>query len=338
MLQIDDTTKRLVPPSSSTLKTEELRERNDLQELIVNSWDPFAAELGLPGLRYLGKEVEPHVSCANRIDILAFDEDQGRPVVIELKRDRDRLQLLQALSYAGMVATWGDEQYAAVLAQHDDADLTNSVEQRSADVSPAVILVAEEFDPEVILTADWLRSRHAVDITCYSLKLLRFGDTLHLAAQRDFPPKGIDEVYRSRARPGGASGTSDQSWDDVKDWVDADWLPQVIDKCLATGCKGDAKRRYFATPFSDGAWGGYMFYVNRREAKVRFHGRRDGDVEYWSAVIPGATLSTWGNENTQEGIAIALTTAEAVDHFVTGLRALPEAAHDDGGSGLVPAE
>lgn len=332
MLQIDDTTKRLVPPSASTLKTEDLRERADLQELIVNSWDVFANELGLPGLRFLGTEVQPHVSCANRIDILAFDEDEGRPVVIELKRDRDRLHLLQGLSYAGMVATWGDEQYASVLAQHDDADLRNSVEQRSADVSPAVILIAEEFDPEVILPANWLRSRHQVDIACYSLKLLRFGDTLHLAAQRDLPPRGIDEVYRSRSRPAGATAAGEQSWDDVKGWVDADWLPAVIDRFLTSGCNSDSKRRYFATPFSDGVWGGYMFYVNKREAKVRFHGRREGDVAYWESVLPGATVSTWGNDNTQQGIAIPLTTADAVDRFIGGLASLPTVAADENDS------
>jgi hypothetical protein len=333
VLRIDDATKRLVPPSASTLRTEDLRERADLQELIVNSWEVFASELGLPGLRYLGKEVQPHASCANRIDILAFDEDEGRPVVIELKRDRDRMQLLQGLSYAGMIATWRDAQYSAVLAPHDDADLRNSVEQRLADVSPAVVLIAEEFDPEVILTANWLRSQHQVDIACYSLKLLRFGESLHLAAQRDFPPKGIDEVYRTRSRLGSTSAAVEQSWEDVQEWVSSAWLAGAIDRCLATGSKNDAKRRYFATPFNTGVWGGYMFYVNKREAKVRFHGRRDGDVAYWESVIPGARVSTWGNENTQEGIAVPLATADALDRFVRGLGALPTVQAEPNGPG-----
>ena len=112
----------------------------------------------------------------------------------------------------------------------------------------------------------------------------------------------------------------------MKTWVGTAWLPDVIDRCRATGANNDPKRRYFATPFSGGVWGGYMFYINKQEAKVRFHGRRDGDVGYWENVLPGASISTWGNEDTQQGIAIPLSTADALDRFIAGLATSPPSA------------
>lgn len=321
MLRIDDTSKTLVPPRPGTLKTESLRERQDLQELIVNSWDVVAGELGFPDLRLLGKEIIPHASCADRIDILAFDETDGRPAIIELKRDRSRLHLLQGLSYAGMVDTWTTADYARLLEGNDDEDLRNSIEARDATASPAVILIAEQFEPEVILAANWLHSKHEVDIYCFSLKLFGFGEDLHLTVQRDFPLQGLEDLYRARRQV--STQTSKQSWEDVKGWVRFEWGPAMIDRCLSTGGNNSPDKRYFATPFA-GAWGSYMFYVNRQGAMARFHSRREGDVEYWQSAIDGASVSTWGNENTAEGISIPITGAEQLDQFIAGLESLPE--------------
>jgi hypothetical protein len=113
-----------------------------------------------------------------------------------------------------------------------------------------------------------------------------------------------------------------------------DWGPAMIDRCLSTGANNKPDKRYFATPFS-GAWGGYMFYVNRQGAMARFHSRREGDVEYWQAAIQGASVSTWGNENTAEGISIPITGADQLDQFIAGLATLPEAEVKLADGGLI---
>jgi len=71
-------------------------ERADLQAAIKTSWDSFAAELGYDELFLVGSEVVPHESCMDRIDLLGLSRD-GTPIVFELKRHRDKLQLLQAI-------------------------------------------------------------------------------------------------------------------------------------------------------------------------------------------------------------------------------------------------
>jgi hypothetical protein len=328
VLRIDETAKRLVAPAPETLQTRQLRERQDLQELIVRSWDTFVSELGFPDLRLLGKEVVPHSSCADRIDLLAFDAELGRPVVIELKRDRHRLHLLQGLAYAGMIDTWDDDSYRALLAESQDEDLLNSIENRDLQVSPIVVLIAESFEPEVILATDWLSQKHAVTLYCFSLKLLGFGDDLLLEIQQDYPLKGVHDLYRPRRTVAAASTVASQTWSDVQGWVSYEWGPDMIDRCLATGANHSPEKRYFATPFS-GAWGGYMFHVNKRDVVVRFHSRRTGDVDYWQSAIPGAVVTTWGNENTTQGISIPIRSAQQLEQFLLGLAAVPDPAPED---------
>jgi hypothetical protein len=46
-----------------------------------------------------------------RIDIIAFDPNDNVPVVIEVKRDRDKYQLLQGISYAAMISKWTSDKF-----------------------------------------------------------------------------------------------------------------------------------------------------------------------------------------------------------------------------------
>lgn len=86
-------------------------ERFNLQEAIVNSWSYFTKEIKIPDLIYVGQEVIPDQRVMGRIDILAFDPNDNVPVVIELKRDKDKLQLLQGISYAAMISEWKSDDF-----------------------------------------------------------------------------------------------------------------------------------------------------------------------------------------------------------------------------------
>ena len=57
---------------------------------------------------------DPPQTVQDRIDLLGIDSE-GTSVIVELKRGSNKLQLLQAISYAGMVARWGWEEFRALL-------------------------------------------------------------------------------------------------------------------------------------------------------------------------------------------------------------------------------
>ncbi|MFH1344333.1 MAG: hypothetical protein ABIL01_24515 [Pseudomonadota bacterium] len=158
MLKIDPTSKKLVPISSTTLTQSNILERNDLQEAIVSSWDAFCSEMGYEELFLIGSEVVPHDSCRDRIDILGLGRE-GTPVVFELKRHRDRLQLLQGISYAAMVARWDAKRFLKELGSRTDdeaEELRSLLSDESYETgNPEVVLIAESFDPEVI----WVQPR-----------------------------------------------------------------------------------------------------------------------------------------------------------------------------------
>lgn len=215
MLKFDVANHRLSRLDSTTLASSKILERPDLQAAIVRSWEAFSSELGLEEARLLGEELQPHPSCNDRIDLLALDTDD-RPVVIELKRHRDKLQLLQAVSYAAMVAKWSGQHFRDVAASAPgplrDA-LTGLIGEDFTPGSPRIILLAESFDPEVILTADWLSS-FGVDICAYAITPLAFGSELFVRLDRRFPLVGLDELYRSRrTRP--PSNQREADWEPI---------------------------------------------------------------------------------------------------------------------------
>jgi hypothetical protein len=216
MLKVDPAKKTLVPISSTTLKDAKILERAHLQEAIVRSWDAFTSELGYEELFLVAAEVVPHDSCRDRIDLLAISRT-GSPIIFELKRHRDRLQLLQAISYAAMVAKWDAARFLQALGTRKDEDAEELRSLLNDDAfelrDPEIILIAESFDPEVILAAEWL-AEFRVPISAFGISGVEHqGDTLISIEQR-FPLAGVDDLYVSR-RPKVALSGDDTSWDEA---------------------------------------------------------------------------------------------------------------------------
>jgi alkylated DNA nucleotide flippase Atl1 len=121
----------------------------------------------------------------DRSDILALDE-QGKLVVIELKRESDSRQDLQALRYAAYSATLRVddliELYVAHRVRHGE-ELTEAeardvfaehaaeadVDDLDDDEKPRIILVATDFPVGVTATCLWLRENYELDISCIQL-------------------------------------------------------------------------------------------------------------------------------------------------------------------------
>ncbi|MGH2968929.1 MAG: hypothetical protein ACRDK0_07680 [Solirubrobacteraceae bacterium] len=169
MLRIDETSKTLVAPQAGGLVTEASPDREELLALVGASWQAFAQELGLPTLRLLATEPLPGV------DILAFDEQAGRTVVVQVTGETVEWQLIRALQAAASVAALDAAQLA---------DVHEALEAAVPGDSPQLVLVAGAFDPRALATAGWLSRRHGVEVSTYTVSVMRFGNERLLSVRR----------------------------------------------------------------------------------------------------------------------------------------------------------
>jgi hypothetical protein len=220
MLKICEKGNKLVEVSHVTLPGEQIRERDHLQLWISNSFEDFCHEIGQP-LQLVGTEVKPSTkNVGDRIDLLALDED-GNAVIIELKRSHNKLQLLQAVAYASMIWEWklADFKETAGGARWDDiADfLPDDIEEDDINQKQRVILVAEEYDYEVLVSAKWLREIYGMDITCLRLEMAKDSsgapESRYLVFTQVYPPRELAEIAVRRRSPGqAAAGRPDEKF------------------------------------------------------------------------------------------------------------------------------
>ncbi len=168
MLRIDETSGTLVAPAAGGLVTENSPERDELLALVSASWPAFATELGMPSLRLAAREP------AAGVDLLAFDEQAGRAVVLHVTGDVVEWQLGRALAAVADVASWD----AARLSQH-------SLDAAVPGDSPRLVLVAGGYEPSALKTVDWLTRRHGVEASTFAVSVLRFGNERLLTVHRE---------------------------------------------------------------------------------------------------------------------------------------------------------
>lgn len=170
MLRIDETSGTLVAPQASGLVQESPPDREELLGLVTASWEAFAAELGLSGVRLLAREPVPYV------DLLGLDENENRVVVILVTGDTVEWQLGRALGAAADVASWDRERLLSVNTELESIDGSRS---------PALVLVAGGYDPRALATIDWLATRHDVPVSAYTVAMVRFGSERLLSVRRE---------------------------------------------------------------------------------------------------------------------------------------------------------
>jgi len=214
MVRISTDHKRFSRLKTPTFVESKMLERG-LEELIWNSSEDFCLELEQQ-LLMIGRQVRPSTVVGDSIDLLAIDAD-GNTVILELKRGNNKLQLFQAISYAGMVAGLAPEELRHLPGvdpiQVDKiggwmAENAEGVEVAGVvNQDPRIILVAEAFDYEILAGARWLYEKHDVDIACVKISMaLDEGGAEYLAFTQIFPPREIEEVaikkHKRRTAPG----------------------------------------------------------------------------------------------------------------------------------------
>ena len=137
MLRIDRNSKNFTLLQTPTLAESSITERYDLQECIANSPAEFFAEMG-EELFLVGTEIMPSKDVQDRIDLLTIDRE-GKVVVIELKRGSNKLQMLQAISYAGMIGQWDTEEFLTKLDEQQQEELESFLDCDTDQINSAPV-------------------------------------------------------------------------------------------------------------------------------------------------------------------------------------------------------
>ncbi|MFZ4715534.1 MAG: hypothetical protein ACOYL6_17555 [Bacteriovoracaceae bacterium] len=312
---------KFVSMADSDLKTNGLLERFNLQEAIVNSWEEFTKEIKIPELIYIGKEVIPDVRIMGRIDILAYDPNDNVPVVIELKRDRDKYQLLQGISYAAMISSWSIENFlqeAKIQKVNNYSNLEDVMSGAEIDKNIRIILIAERFDPEVIISTDWLMKIYDLDITAISLSLFKKDEDIYFNFEQKYPLPELSETYvlRSKNRTKGNADIQERSWDEVKETLTYSWGAEFLAKCLKEA-NGDSNRaRFIHLRNNIDGLKGISFFFRKKYLNVYILGKLEEPHKLFGKVFSSKyELNEWRN-----GYSIQLTTKKEYEELCKWLK------------------
>jgi hypothetical protein len=297
MLRIDKAKKALIPLPRKTMRESGYLERRDIQEMICRSPGPFCDEIG-ELIWFVGSEVQPTDFVQDRIDLLGIDAD-GAAVILEIKRDSHKLHLLQALSYAGMIAKWKPNRFIDELCKFnkkflnqseqtiDQAkeELEETLEEGDTEIinrNQRIVLLAEEFDYEVLVTAEWLTERYAVDIRCYRVALANNTADEFLTCTRAYPPPELTDIAirRRKKRETGAVEPA-EDWDEALKSVENEAVARFFQQEVAAGRSNNPK--YKALRFFVGDRRRFVLNAKRQYARVWQSGRFEDDIEFWKS-------------------------------------------------------
>src|SRR5215469_126782 len=122
------------------------------------------------------------------------------------------------------------------LLEHDGIDFANT----------RVILLAESFDPEVILSANWL-AQYNVPILAFSITPLEPEEEIIFSIVQRFPLPELEDVYKARTT---RRASTCSVWADVLTRLTLPFAEHVIE-VLTAYKPGDPGRRRFVAMFPD---------------------------------------------------------------------------------------
>jgi len=291
MLKIERAGKSLKQLNLKKMAEVGLLERQDIQQMIRNCSKAFFSEMG-EELLLVGEEVRPDDFVDDRIDLLALDR-LGATVIIEIKRGNHKMQLLQALTYASMVSKWEKERVIEErlkLAGGKPESVEEEIEQfllgdvESINQAQRIILLAEDFDYEVLVTAEWLTESYEMDVRCYRLTLSEDASGEFLSCTCIYPPP---EITKHAIRRKTRSEFTEAKW---TDWKEA--VASIENKAVAAFFESELKAsqenklgRRRSLYYRQGTRRRFNVVARQKLAYVWQRGRFKGDDDFWNREI-----------------------------------------------------
>jgi hypothetical protein len=298
MLKMSSSKDSLELMPESDLKQNEIMERYNLQKAIVKSWDAFTSEIGMSELYLIGQEIKPHESVRDSIDILAFDANENVPVVIELKRSKDKFQLLQAITYASMVAAWGRERFLAEARKQNIGnidDLSDLIQEAEISKMVKIVLIAEKFDPEVIIASDWLFEQYKLDVTAFGIDVFKRNEDIYLSLNQKYPLLELHESYETRIQHRNTEDSKNElTWDEVASTLKYSWGRSAIQILQKVRAGAPGRRRFSSVRTNYDGFDWITVNMRREYLNVYLRGLpENGEIHLKSKFKDAISVSRW---------------------------------------------
>ena len=147
-----------------------------------------------------------------------------------------------------MTANWTSDRFIEEAKNQKCANLeeiSEAVSGKSIEQNVRIIMIAEKFDPEVIISTDWLLKNYNLDISAVSISLFKGNNELYFSFEQKYPLLELHETYelRSKIRQQSTS-IKEKTWDDIKKIIEYPWGQELIDRSLKV-MPGDPSRSRF---------------------------------------------------------------------------------------------
>jgi hypothetical protein len=258
--------------------------------MIRSSPEAFFQDMG-ETLLLIGEEVRPTEIVDDRIDLLAIDQD-GTAVVIELKRGTSKLHLLQALSYAAMISKWNGDRLIAERQRLTGRSRDESAEEieefllqelSGLNQGQRIILLAEDFDFAVLITAEWLSERFEMDIRCYRMVLSAEGDEEFLTCTCIYPAPELAQHAVRRGHGRGITSLKWANWEQALETISSEAVSTFFKKELAAGRENYLPAKYLV--FRVGGKRRFGVSARQKSAYVWQDGRFADDQTFWTKTL-----------------------------------------------------
>ena len=316
MLKFDKNNKTLAKLSETNFKKENLLERTDLQAAIIGSWEVFRNEIGFSSAILIGQEINPNDSTADRLDILAIDAEDSSLIIFELKRDKNKLQLLQGITYAAMASSKDKAELKSIaLSQkcYEYEELLEILETTEIGTDTKIVLIAEAFHPEVIITADWLKN-YGITVYAFAINAHNVEGETHLRFEQRFPLKELTDVYDSRKKKTNGHDLKQLTWKEVISTCEYSFAEKAITMCRSLQ-EGDPSRKRFVRFIKD--YEGFQaisFFFRRKYLNIYLTGGDEVVFENLISKLPASISSKTGSW--QDGYSIQMTAEDEFKSFV----------------------
>lgn len=200
IFKINTEQKFLTILNGTTFAENSMKERYDIQEWVDSNPEILGEDLLIIQKEFRVEEWN------QRIDLLAIDRDANL-VIIELKRDHSGSTVdMQAMRYASYISTFSVERIIEAYGEYlgeQDIDPEGVIgdfiggDFEKLNKSQRIILVAGNFDPEVMSVVLWLRDNYAMDVTVIRLQMFKDDSNFYLTPHVIVPiPEAGDFLKR----------------------------------------------------------------------------------------------------------------------------------------------